>query len=129
MSTNFVDLQTMTDGRNLTVIGINVPIDMRHTERDDACGPSKTEQVRRMALPALLAAFVIAAMPSRVASAQPGDGQCLSECKSECPTIDEDKVARGACVQQCTAKCTKRPPVILHPRYLIMAIVYAPPGC
>src|SRR5258706_1434070 len=77
---------------------------------------------------------MLLAMTCHAAYAQPGqvDAKCNQECfKENCSEFtNEEKLLRAECSRKCRAQCTKPPPVkVIHPRYFIMAIVYAPPGC
>ncbi|HEX5758463.1 MAG TPA: hypothetical protein VF121_04675 [Thermoanaerobaculia bacterium] len=83
---------------------------------------------------ALLGAVMLFAMTRLPANAQPGqvDTKCNRECFAEnCSQFtNEEKLLRAECSRKCRAQCTKPPPVkVIRPRYFIMAIVYAPPGC
>ena len=82
----------------------------------------------------LLGAIMLLAMTRHPASAQPGqvDQKCNRDCFNEnCADFtNEEKLLRAECSRKCREQCTKPPPVkVIHPRYFIMAIVYAPPGC
>jgi hypothetical protein len=60
---------------------------------------------------------------------------CIKNCtsaNSDCAEIrKENPRLYGQCVQQCEAKCRpdNPPPVTLHPKYMVLGIIYAPPGC
>jgi hypothetical protein len=82
----------------------------------------------------LLGAIMLLTMTCHPAYAQPGqvDAKCNRECfKENCSEFTNgEKLLRAECSRKCRAQCTKPPPVeVIHPRYFIMAIVYAPPGC
>ena len=36
---------------------------------------------------------------------------------------------RAACIAKCQKACQPPPPVQIHPRYLVLTLMYAPPGC
>jgi len=61
---------------------------------------------------------------------------CVKNCSSgtsDCAEIrKENPKLYGQCLSQCEAKCradNTPPPVTLHPKYMVLGIVYAPPGC
>ena len=63
----------------------------------------------------------------------------VSTCEKNCisPTSDcqelrhENPKLFGQCVAACKKACQEQttPPVTLHPRYMVLGIIYAPPGC
>lgn len=76
----------------------------------------------------------------------PGPGHMLlaqtSDCEKKCtePGSDcfelrnENKTIYHRCVAQCVQRCTQptpptTPPLVVRPKYIVGAIVYAPPGC
>jgi hypothetical protein len=82
----------------------------------------------------LVGVVVLAATAARPATAQPPevDAKCQLACvKDECSEFtNEEKLLRAECIRNCRKECTKVPPVtVLRPRYLVMSILYAPPGC
>ena len=62
-------------------------------------------------------------------------GACKSEtCPAYCRQLDIPKTSFGQCVQQCVKSCVTPPPpppppVTVTPKYMVMAVAYAPPGC
>lgn len=54
-------------------------------------------------------------------------------CVSFCADLGVSVKQRGACISSCRKSCQTTPqnppPITLTPKYLIMALVYAPPGC
>lgn len=95
---------------------------------------SSLVSISRAAGQALLGACMLVAMTCPPASAQPGqvDAKCNQECFQEnCSQFtNAEKLLRAECIRNCRTQCTKAPPVtVLRPRYLIMSILYAPPGC
>src|SRR5262245_42534087 len=63
-------------------------------------------------------------------------GSCAKQCTSktsDCSELqNENPRLYAQCVSQCEKKCEgppPPPPVTITPKYMIMALVYAPPGC
>jgi hypothetical protein len=69
------------------------------------------------------------------ANANPEVKACLAEqCPAFCRELTIPKTSFGQCVAQCGKSCIPPPPpppppVTVTPKYMIMAIAYAPPGC
>jgi len=71
------------------------------------------------------------------AQAQPGIPcfSCAGSCTDEFPSQPgcrgaECGAARAACIARCERTCAKpAPPVTINPRYLILSLLYSPPGC
>ena len=62
--------------------------------------------------------------------AQQSVAQCETQCSSDCKDAAVGKSAIAACIGGCARRC--EPKTVqgqVHPKYLILAIVYAPPGC
>lgn len=56
--------------------------------------------------------------------------QCELQCQPDCKDSSIGKAAVSACIAACVQRC--QPKTVsgqVHPKYLILAIVYAPPGC
>lgn len=63
-------------------------------------------------------------------------GQCEANCRPQC--ADEFPQTPGcrtcatqlqACIARCVKQCQPRPPVLINPKYLVLTLLYAPPGC
>jgi len=60
---------------------------------------------------------------------------CAGEtCPAFCGQLTVPKTSLGQCVAQCKASCQPQPPpppppVTITPKFLVMAVAYAPPGC
>ena len=56
---------------------------------------------------------------------------CPTQCKGDCGGLPLNE--QGKCITQCEIQCEKKnappPPITLTPKYLILALIYAPPGC
>jgi hypothetical protein len=77
-------------------------------------------------------AALLIAFTSWRADAQQVDAKCQQACvKENCSDFtNAEKLLRAECIRNCRTECTKAPPVtFLRPRYLVMSILYAPPGC
>jgi hypothetical protein len=59
---------------------------------------------------------------------------CTASCTDEFPAPPGCRGAacgaqRAACIAKCERACKPGPPVQIHPRYLVLTLLYAPPGC
>jgi hypothetical protein len=82
----------------------------------------------------LVTAFAIIA--AGVAGGPSAPAQAAQTCYQSCYAdacsgfTNAEKIQRGQCATMCRQKCTAPLPVtIVHPRFIILTIVYAPPGC
>ncbi|MGH9591047.1 MAG: hypothetical protein ACRD25_11675, partial [Terracidiphilus sp.] len=69
------------------------------------------------------------------AQTNPEKMACAQEtCPAFCRQLDVPRTSYGACVNQCKKSCMPTPPpnpnpITLTPKYLVLAVAYAPPGC
>lgn len=88
-------------------------------------------------LPVCLGAFAAGqtAPVTKLPTPTPEQRACASEtCPAFCEQADVPKTSVGQCEAQCKQSCIPKPPpppppVTVTPKYMIMAIAYAPPGC
>jgi hypothetical protein len=75
---------------------------------------------------------------AKLGNGLPSGGICQDGCAANCtdefpPTPGCRGAACGAaranCIIQCERACQPKPPVQISPRYLVLALMYAPPGC
>ncbi len=82
---------------------------------------------RKNAAPIVPAAFLILSLAF---AAQAQTISCQNQCRSDCEDSAIGKPAIAACIAKCDqTRCQPPPPVLIHPRYLILSLLYAPPGC
>lgn len=85
--------------------------------------------IHRQRAVTVMAASILTLAPWML-PAQQTVAQCEAQCTTDCKDRFFGKSAVEACIAGCPAKCT--PTTVrgqIHPKYLILAIVYAPPGC
>ncbi len=93
------------------------------------------ENLHRVATLAALLLWLICFSGSLTAQKNPEKTACLGEtCPAYCKGLTVPKTSLGQCIAQCKASCQPQPPpppppVTVTPKFLVMAVAYAPPGC